>query len=308
MANSKKMVVSPLELAKSYFGGLSHTHTVLSNHKGHRESDLSVDKIVEVLSEAGLVRGVNPPLEFILFNEHPSDPGKPKRLGILSRRARRLLRQRRRPFVRTVPMLYGLEVSILRDGSTDLSPRLSDKSSLVIASRHKLPLSIERDPESIKKMFTSACQNPAVGVLGHPARYIENIELDWANLFAQAAQTGTGIEINYNSFPDFYDFEDRKEFWVKWLKQLGESDATVFIGSDVHTLLQLERFCSDWNNLADPDMQNNGLARFVVAIAEAGIKPERVINANKDIFFHWLSLDKPNRAKLCLVNQKNKVE
>ena len=306
MANSKEMVkMSPLDLAKLYIGGLSHTHTVLSNHKGHLESDLSVDKIMEVLNKAGLIRGENAAIKFVLFNEHPSNPANPKRLGRLSPRARKLLRQRRRPFVRTVPMLYGLEVSILQDGSTDLSPRLSDNSSLVIASRHQLPQKVEHEIASIKRMFTAACQNPAIDVIGHPARYIENVEIDWPEMFAEAAESGTGIEINYNSFPDFYDFEDRKEFWQKWLRQLAQSDAPIFIGSDIHNRLQLDRFCSDWRNLDEPDMQNNGLARFLVALAEAGVRPDQVINAKKESFFEWMRLDKPNRAKLCLSNKNS---
>lgn len=308
MADSEKMVSrSRLELAKAYFGGLSHTHTVLSNHLGHRESNLSVDKIVQTLSDAGLVKNEDAPLQFILFNEHPSDPAHPRRLGRFSRRANRLIHQRRRPVVGTVTLLYGLEVSILPDGTTDLVPRLSDNSSLVIASRHKLPKRIERDPTSIRELFRAALQNPAIDVIGHPARYIENIaELDWPDFFAEAAASGTAIEINFNAFPEYWDFQDRIDFWEKWLRDLAQSNAPIFIGSDIHNRRQLRRFCAEWGALSQPGSvpKNNILARFVMALDEAGIDPAQVINAEKDSFFEWLALDKASRAKLCLDNRK----
>ncbi len=308
MANSKTMVGNHLpELARLYFGGLTHAHTVLSNHTGHRESDLTIDRIVATMAEAGLVREDGAPFEYIMLNEHPSDPARPRRLGRFSPRGRRLLRQRRRPVVGGVPILYGLEVSFLPNGQTDLTPRLNDNCALVIGSRHALPKSSEHKTDAITELFELACHSPVVGVLGHPPRYIENnSKVNWKQIFKTAAKTGTAIEVNLNTFPDSESDMSQHIFWERWLKLLADSKAPVFIGTDLHNHLQLGSFIHEWGNLGQHHPEYNHVAAFVNALHKAGIDPTQVVTASLEGFSEWLALDKAGRAKLCLMKSKDK--
>lgn len=308
MANTKTVVKPNLpELARVYFGGLTHAHTVLSNHTGHRESDLTVDRIVATMTDAGLVRDNDSPFEYIMLNEHPSDPATPRKLGRFSPRGRRLLKQRRRPVVGTVPILYGLEVSFLPNGSTDLTPRLNDNCALVIASRHSLPRSSEHNTEAITELFENGCLSPVIGVLGHPPRYIENNpKVNWKRIFKTAAKTGTAIEINLNTFPNSESDLTQHKFWEQWLYLLAQSKAPVFIGTDLHNHLQLGTFIYEWGNIGQNHPEYNHLAAFVTALDKAGISPRQVVTSSYSTLTEWLALDKAGRAKLCLINLKDK--
>jgi histidinol phosphatase-like PHP family hydrolase len=302
MAYPQKMVAAHhySRLAHKYFGGLTHAHTVLSNHTGHHESNLSVDRIVETLREANMAGDSDAPFQYIMLNEHPSDPVSPRLLGRLSLRGRRLLKQRRRPIVGRVPILYGLEVSLLPTGRTDLTPRLADRCPLVIASRHGLPSTMVRDAEAITDLFLSACDNPAVDVIGHPPRYIEDMdEIRWKKIFRHAAETGTAIEINLNTFPSADAHPIQIAFWTEWLADLAASKTDVFIGTDIHNQLQLDGFISQWRQLDEHEGQHdNHLAVFLKALKTAKIDPKRVVTADYDIFLDWLALDKLQRASL----------
>lgn len=295
MARGLPMKLS--ELAPRYIGGLTHAHTVLSNHPSHRESDLTVDRMVESLRAADLAGSPEAPLQFIMLNEHPSDPANPHRLGRFSPRGRRLLAERRRPAVGRVPVLYGLEVSLLPSGQTDLTPRLADHCAMVIASRHRLPKKVEHDTAAIMELFHDACANPAVDTLGHPARYIENEPgVDWQQVFAWAAESGTVIEVNLNNFGMAQLEELSRRFWQQWLGELAQSRAAVFIGTDLHNQLQLDTFVTQWHHLDHLGHAENTLAQFIEALDEAGIAPERVVSAELHRLQAWLHLDKADRA------------
>lgn len=289
-----------IKLAHKYIGGLTHAHTVLSNHAGHHESNLTIDRIVRSLDKGNLAGDDTSPLAYVLLNEHPSDPARPRQLGRLSPRGRRLLRKRRRPVVGRVPIMYGLEVSLLASGRTDLTPRLADRCPLIIASRHTLPPETERDEEAIAQLFSDACDNPLVDVLGHPPRFIEDLTaVDWPAIFAKAKATGTAIEVNLNTFPDDDDHLIQRQFWPLWLKELARSEADVFIGTDIHNQLQLDSFISQWHELnQEVSWRDNHLAQFITALAAADIKPAKVITADFDRFKHWTQLDKSERSHL----------
>lgn len=287
------------KLAGAYIGGLTHTHTVLSNHPSHRESDLTIDRMVETLREAGLAGSLEAPLQFIMLNEHPSDPARPHPLSRFSPRGRRLLRQRRRPIVSRVPILYGLEVSLLPSGRTDLTPRLADRCAMVIASRHWLPRRSEHDPAAIMKLFEEACRHPGIDVIGHPARYIENEpEVDWARIFSLAAASGTAIEVNMNNFAAAQLHELTRDFWKRWLQTLARSKAPIFIGTDLHNQLQLDTFVAQWHNLDHlRGRRENALALFIDTLQDVGLKPERVVSAELLRLQAWLHLSKAERLR-----------
>lgn len=290
------------ELARRYFGGMAHNHTTLSNHPNHHESNLSVDRFTETLVEAGLAGRPEAPLQYLMLNEHASNPSRPRRLGRLSLRGRQLLRQRGRPIVHRVPVFYGLEASLLPGGQTDLTPHLADHCALIIASRHALPADIERDPAVIMELFRMACHNPVAEVLGHPPRYIEDLpEVDWPLVFTWAAETGTAIEVNLNAFPGANANKQQQTFWSQWLKMLAASKATIFIGTDIHSKYQLDEFVLQWRSLDQAASRyDNQLACFIEALQKAGIVPERAVTADYNRLMEWLQMDKPARAQLPL--------
>jgi hypothetical protein len=177
---------------------------------------------------------------------------------------------------------------------------------LVIASRHALPHDIEHDATAITELFEAGCNSPTVGVLGHPPRYIEtHNDIDWAHIFEVAAQTGTAIEINMNSFPDDKGDALQFEFWDRWLKLLAASDAPIFIGTDLHNQYQLNTFIYEWQHLNEDLDHYSHLHAFIHALDRAGVKPEQVVTANYDRLTAWLALDKFSRSTLHLSRTKD---
>lgn len=289
-------VVDMRKLAKAYMGGLAHVHTRLSNHPGHRESDQTMVSFVGELVAHGLAGGPEAPFGYVMFNDHASDPARPRRLGRYSLRARALLRARRQLRVLGVPVVHGLEASLLPGGETDLTPQLAKQCAVVIASRHALPAGSERDPAVIRAMFEAACWSERVDVLGHPLRNIEGIRgLNWGPMHKLAAKTGTAVEVNLNTFPDPAAEPGRYGFWQEWLAELGQSGAKVYVGTDLHNEAQLARFRRDWSDLDNP-APNNKLAACLRAMVAAGIGPERVVTSSYERLNDWLALSKPERA------------
>ncbi len=283
--------------AREYVGGLAHVHTKLSNYPGHFESDQTVGSIVEQFRAAGLLGGKPAPLQYIMITEHASNPVQPKRLGRLSLRARALHRSHWTTHREGVPVLHGFEASLLPGGGTDLTPWLGAHSSLVIASVHGLPETLPDGAGAHAALLKQACANPDIDVLGHPQRGLERqAGSDWPGLFGAAAASGTAIEVNLNIFPAQVTEPERYSFWTGWLRQLAASGAPVFIGSDVHNHLQIQRFIKAWQGLGD-ESRPNALRDCVLALEAAGIGPERVVNATFAGFTAWLNLPKPDRRR-----------
>jgi histidinol phosphatase-like PHP family hydrolase len=286
------------DLVEKYMGGLAHVHTRLSNHPGHVESDQSLKSFVDALVEYGLAGHPASPLRFVMINDHVSNPVRPRLLSWRGLRARLLKRRTWRGEVLGVPVYYGFEASMLPDGAIDLPWQLAEHSTLVIASRHRIPADIEQNARALHSLFERACTNPVVDVLGHPARNIEGLRgMDWPGLFALAADTGTAVEVNLNTYPDERREPARAAFWTRWLSELERSEADVFFGADIHNTWQRERFIQDWRTLSHPQIHNQ-LASAVQAVARAGIKPERVVTADAKRFADWLGLDKRERRHL----------
>jgi histidinol phosphatase-like PHP family hydrolase len=288
---------SPLALAQAYIGGLAHRHTRLSNHPHHRESDLTVKSLLRRLESAGLCGGPGAPFSYVMINEHSSNPDRPRQLGALSLRARRLMRQRRHDVVNGVPVLHGLEVSLLPSGQTDLTTRLARRCATVIASRHRLPVELERDPASITRMLMGACHDGNIDVLGHPMRYIEQVAgVDWPQIFAEAKVTGTAVEVNTNLFWKDELSKEGLAFWEQWLTSLGRSGAMVFIGMDVHNAVQTDYLIGMWRGLERGE--KNGLALLVGLLQKANITPERIVTSSYQNVRRWITIDKSARSQV----------
>jgi histidinol phosphatase-like PHP family hydrolase len=284
------------ELAHEYLGGLAHVHTKLSNFRGHVESDQTITTLMRGLAREGLVGHAGAPFGFVVACEHVSNPVRPVRLRRGSRRERSLERRQWETSVAGVPVLHGFEASLLAEGGIDLPDGLAQEAKLVIASRHQLPEGMVDNPSVMMRLLERACEDPAVDVLGHPARGIEALGgVDWRRVFGRAAATGTAVEINFNTYPDPRREPARERFWAQWLAQLQASGATVLVGFDLHNGWQLARLARDFRSLGRSG-EPNIVGAALVAMAEAGIAPERVVNARLDRFRAWTAQAKAARV------------
>jgi DNA polymerase (family 10) len=98
-----------------------------------------------------------------------------------------------------VPILKGIEVDVLADGSLDYDDKLMSTFDLVIASIHsRFNLSRAEQTERLAR----AAANPFVHMLGHPTGRLllsrEGYDVDMEAVIDTAARHGTMIEINAN--------------------------------------------------------------------------------------------------------------
>jgi DNA polymerase (family 10) len=139
------------------------------------------------------------------------------------------LNQRYSDFV----ILRGLEVDIKANGELDLPDESLLDLDLVIASIH---FPYDQDVETITKRLIAAMEHPLVDIIGHPTgRLLKRPDLYLPNvdeLIKAAARTGTALEIN--SGPDRLDLDDY------WAHQARESGVSLVIGSDAHSVVQLD--------------------------------------------------------------------
>lgn len=286
-------------LASAYFGGLTHIHTRLSNHPGHHESNLTIEQIIQSLTSAGLVGWPNSPISYLAFNEHTSESAAPRLLKTFGLRDRQIINQTKTVHgTESLGILLGLEVSCLPSGEIDAAGTLATSRPFIIASRHALPKATEHNPSSIINLFAALCDNPKVVAIGHPLRNLEQItDLNWPNIFAYARDTGTAIEVNYNSFIEA-TIKQRASIWPQWLAKLADSGAPITIGSDIHTTIQLQSFVTLWGKLDTP--APNILRDFLSAVSDSGITVNTVITADYVRMTRWMATDKTLRNKINL--------
>ena len=124
-------------------------------------------------------------------------------------------------------MLAGSEVNIQLDGSLDYDDELLAELDWVIASVHT---SFRMGEKRMTERMTAAMEHPFVDAIGHPTgRKIltrEPYAVDVERLIAQAAATGTLLEIN--AAPDRRDLSDLHA------RAAAEAGVTIVIDSDAH--------------------------------------------------------------------------
>jgi histidinol phosphatase-like PHP family hydrolase len=203
--------------------------------------------------------------------------------------------------VNNVRVLYGVEASLFANGTIDFRPPRTHHVP-VIASRHALPKRVEYKPKAVMKLFEQTCRNPVVDILGHPERNIEQMkEVDWPQVFAWAAETGTAVEVNFNCFPHYSDGPAKLALWSLWVETLAHSNAIVAIGSDIHNQNQLSQFVSQWKALDHVvGRDDNHLAHFLEMLVAVRLNPERVITADYESFTTWITTKKADRPKISM--------
>jgi DNA polymerase (family 10) len=171
-------------------------------------------------------------------------------------------------------LLCGTEVEVRSDGSLDFPDDVLGGLDLVVAAVHS---ALSGDPEKVTGRFLSAVRHPLVHVLAHPTgrlltgRGRSGADADWDRVFAEAAATGTALEINAS--PMRLDLTDTLA------RRALELGCLFAVSTDAHAPEQFD------------------FAHFGVAVARrAWIPPERVVNTwEADRLLEW-ARGKPARV------------
>jgi DNA polymerase (family X) len=94
-------------------------------------------------------------------------------------------------------LLHGCELEIRADGRLDYDDDLLSRFDVVVASLH---VSRRQPRDELTRRTLTAIHSPHVDIIAHPAgRMIQtrdDLALDWDTVFAEAARTGTALEMN----------------------------------------------------------------------------------------------------------------
>lgn len=195
----------------------THTHTIASGHAYNTIMEMvraAADKGLKALAITDHTKGVP---------GHQMD-GAPEE--IYFRNFRVIPKE-----IFGVRLLMGAEVNILNGGSIDLSERALKRQDIVIASIHGQCYDnegIEKNTEAVLRVL----ENPWVDILGHPDG--SEWPLDYERVIAKAAQTGTIIELNENSYRDPHLRRNCRENQLTYLAFCEKMGVPVTIGSDAH--------------------------------------------------------------------------
>ena len=195
----------------------THTHTIASGHAYNTIMEMvraAADKGLKALAITDHTKGVP---------GHEMD-GAPEEIYF---RNFRVIPEE----ILGVRLLMGAEVNILNGGSIDLSERALKRQDIVIASIHGQCYDnegIEKNTEAVLRVL----ENPWVDILGHPDG--SEWPLDYERVIAKAAQTGTIIELNENSYRDPHLRRNCRENQLTYLALCEKMGVPVTIGSDAH--------------------------------------------------------------------------
>ncbi len=94
-------------------------------------------------------------------------------------------------------LLHGCELEIRADGALDFEDDVLAAFDLVVASLH---VSRRQPRADLTRRTLNAIRSPHVDVIAHPAGRMlggrDDLDLDWDQVYAEAARTGTALEIN----------------------------------------------------------------------------------------------------------------
>ncbi len=154
-------------------------------------------------------------------------------------------------------ILKGIEADIEMDGSLDVPQRFLEKMDWVIASVHR-GLNLPR--KEMTRRLKKAVSNPLVQVLGHPTCSLyperEGINFDIKEVFSQASQSGTAMEIN--------GAPDRRDLNEELIRAALEFDLEFCLGSDAHN-----------------DQNMEYIKYALIEAQRAGLTREKIINTRK---------------------------
>jgi DNA polymerase (family 10) len=130
-------------------------------------------------------------------------------------------------------LLHGCELEIRADGELDFEDDLLARFDLVVASVH---VARRQTRAELTNRTLNAIRSPHVDVIAHPSgRKIgerDDLDLDWDAIYAEAARTGTALEMN-GSPP-------RLDLAVERARRAVGMGCLVSIDSDAHDIKELD--------------------------------------------------------------------
>ena len=191
----------------------THTHSVAS---GHAYS--TVDENLRWAAAHGL--------ELVALTDHA--PGMKDTTGHAYFANLHVLPER----LHGVRLLRGIELNIMDfEGNVDMDEKVLSRLDLGIASLHMPCIKPGSRKENTRAML-KVMENPYVDIIGHPGdpRY----DIDYKEVFRQAKETGTILEINNASLIPG-GFRDGSQENVKEILRMSmEEGISVVLGSDAH--------------------------------------------------------------------------
>jgi histidinol phosphatase-like PHP family hydrolase/predicted nuclease with RNAse H fold/dephospho-CoA kinase len=132
------------------------------------------------------------------------------------------------------PVLHGIEVDILKDGSLDLPDALLAATDLVVASVHSswtdsIRTNTDRLIAAIESGHIDVIAHPTSAVIGKPGvpDYVRYpAEVDWIEIFHKCARWSVAVELNC--------FPSRLDLSLPMLRQAVLAGCALSIGSDAH--------------------------------------------------------------------------
>lgn len=132
------------------------------------------------------------------------------------------------------PVLHGIEVDILRDGTLDLPRSLLGAADLVIASVHS---NWTKDIRANTDRLLNAIESGCVDILGHPTSALVGkpgvpnylrppADVHWHEVFDKCARWRVALEMNC--------FPSRLDLPLNLLKQAVAAGCAISVGSDAH--------------------------------------------------------------------------
>ena len=130
-------------------------------------------------------------------------------------------------------LLHGCELEIRADGRLDYEDPLLERFDVVVASLH---VSRRQPRDQLTSRTLTAIRSPHVDIIAHPAgRMIQSrddLDLDWETVYAEAARTGTALEINGSDHR--LDLSDVRA------RLAAEAGCFLTVDSDAHNLGELD--------------------------------------------------------------------
>ncbi len=130
-------------------------------------------------------------------------------------------------------LLHGCELEIRADGALDYPDELLERFDLVVASVH---VSRRQSKAELTQRTLNGIRSPHVDVIAHPSgRMIgtrDDLDLDWETVYAEAARTGTVLEMNGSPH--------RLDLAVERARRAVAMGCVLSIDSDAHKIAEFD--------------------------------------------------------------------
>ena len=130
-------------------------------------------------------------------------------------------------------LLHGCELEIRTDGRLDYDDTLLARFDVVVASLH---VGRRQPRDELTKRTLTAIHSPHVDIIAHPSgRMIQtrdDLDLDWDTVYAEAARTGTALEMNGSPH--------RLDLSVERTRRAVAAGCILSIDSDAHKTAELD--------------------------------------------------------------------